>query len=119
MRSSSPQSPASQSAWLRVAIEKPFGSDLHSAQEMAAALAPSLTETEIYRVDHYLGKRGVQQIAAFRRHNALALGPLYYSGTISRVEIVMTETESCEYVCGIPGKCRRGEETRPVLLSDI
>ena len=65
---------------------------------MADAIAPSLREDELYRVDHYLGKRGVQQIAAFRRHNAPVLSPLWHSGGIERVEIVMSETESCECV---------------------
>lgn len=90
--------PEAPSTWLRVAIEKPFGSNLSTAKEMADAIAPSLAEDELYRVDHYIGKRGVQQIAAFRRHNAAVLGPLWHSGGVERVEIVMTETESCEYV---------------------
>lgn len=44
-------------AWLRVVLEKPFGHDLNSAQELATRLASSLKEDEMYRIDHYLGKQ--------------------------------------------------------------
>lgn len=44
-------------AWLRVVLEKPFGHDLQSAQQLAAELAGFFREEEMYRVDHYLGKQ--------------------------------------------------------------
>lgn len=44
-------------AWLRVVLEKPFGHDLSSAQELGTRLAKSLKEEEMYRIDHYLGKQ--------------------------------------------------------------
>lgn len=78
-----------------MAVEKPFGSDYNSAQDMAGDLAEFLTEEEIYRVDHYLGKRGVQQILAFRRHNQEQLDKLFSSEHVERVDIVMTEEEDC------------------------
>ncbi len=81
-----------------MAIEKPFGSDLGSAQALADALAVSLREEEIYRVDHYLGKRGVQQILAFRQHNAALLSTAQSAAHVRRVDVVMTEQEDCR--CG-------------------
>ncbi len=48
-------------------FEKPFGEDLESAQALAAQLSAELAEDEIYRVDHYLGKAGVQAITHFRQ----------------------------------------------------
>ena len=48
--------------WLRAVFEKPFGSDYDSALKMADDLSNSLTEKEIYRIDHYLGKQALQGI---------------------------------------------------------
>lgn len=52
--------------WFRVVLEKPFGKDLGSAKELAAALESHFDEDEIYRIDHYLGKAAVQEILPFR-----------------------------------------------------
>ncbi len=67
---------------------------------MATALTASLSEDEIYRVDHYLGKRGVQQIFAFRQHNQQALRQVLNRDHILRVDVVMTELEDCRWVGG-------------------
>lgn len=83
-------------SWLRVAFEKPFGSDLASAEVMAQQLATNLNEDEIYRFDHYLGKVGVQQISQFRKATKNMYAPLWNAQHIQRVDIVMTETEDCE-----------------------
>ena len=45
-------------AWLRVVLEKPFGHDSGSAKELSSALKEHLKEEELYRIDHYLGKTG-------------------------------------------------------------
>ncbi|MEM7174314.1 MAG: glucose-6-phosphate dehydrogenase [Chlamydiota bacterium] len=57
--------------WSRVIIEKPFGHDLKSAVELQAELMRYLTESQLYRIDHYLGKETVQNILVFRFANAI------------------------------------------------
>eukprot|EP00039_Didymoeca_costata_P028505 m.21245 g.21245 ORF g.21245 m.21245 type:complete len:523 (+) comp7091_c0_seq1:115-1683(+) len=79
--------------YLRVAIEKPFGSDLQSALEMAEELKTSLKDDQLYRVDHYLGKRGVQQIRDFRVANKKSYGDYWNAENIEEVNIIMKETE--------------------------
>eukprot|EP00051_Salpingoeca_urceolata_P005908 m.78672 g.78672 ORF g.78672 m.78672 type:complete len:264 (-) comp14593_c0_seq5:143-934(-) len=83
-------------AWLRVAIEKPFGSDLTSAQEMASDLSAILAEDELFRVDHYLGKRGVKQIIPFREANRKLWDNAVTAEHVKRVDIAMKETEDCK-----------------------
>lgn len=82
-------------AFLRVAFEKPFGSDLASAEVLAAELAQHLKEEQIYRVDHYLGKRGVQQIIDYRVR-VPEIDQLLDSEHVGSVKVIMTESESCE-----------------------
>ncbi len=77
--------------WMRIVLEKPFGEDLVSAQLLADTLSGFFSEEEIYRVDHYLGKFGVQQILPFRELNSELLTPLWNSEQISHVEIAMKE----------------------------
>lgn len=55
--------------WSRVIIEKPFGNDLSSAQELQKEIAEKLDENQIYRIDHYLGKETVQNLLYFRFSN--------------------------------------------------
>ena len=57
--------------WTRVVIEKPFGKDLESAMALNAELLRHLGESQIYRIDHYLGKETVQNILSFRFANAI------------------------------------------------
>jgi hypothetical protein len=57
--------------WTRVVIEKPFGKDLESAKALNAELLRHLDESQIYRIDHYLGKETVQNILSFRFANAI------------------------------------------------
>eukprot|EP00049_Salpingoeca_infusionum_P026484 m.25911 g.25911 ORF g.25911 m.25911 type:complete len:525 (-) comp8777_c0_seq3:218-1792(-) len=85
----------SPSAWLRVVFEKPFGSDLSSAKELSEQLSTYLQEHEIYRIDHYLGKPGVQQIMQFKTENRQLFNKLFHSNRVQRVEIVSTEKEDC------------------------
>ncbi|XP_058017134.1 GDH/6PGL endoplasmic bifunctional protein [Ahaetulla prasina] len=79
-------------AWLRVVLEKPFGHDLLSAQQLAEELAAVFREEEIYRVDHYLGKQAVAHILPFRNQNREKLDPLWNRHHVERVEIVLKET---------------------------
>lgn len=77
--------------WRRVLIEKPFGTDLPSAQDLQARLTKHLKESQIYRIDHYLGKSAVQNIMLTRFTNAI-LEPLWNSEHIDHVQITNNET---------------------------
>ncbi|HTF20730.1 MAG TPA: glucose-6-phosphate dehydrogenase [Chryseolinea sp.] len=81
---------ASNSNSARIVIEKPFGTDLSSALELNKLLTGIFDETQIYRIDHYLGKETVQNILAFRFANSI-LEPLWNRNYIDHVQISVTE----------------------------
>ncbi|XP_077869021.1 GDH/6PGL endoplasmic bifunctional protein [Saccoglossus kowalevskii] len=83
-------------SWFRVVLEKPFGHDTESAEKLSRDIATSLKEDEIYRIDHYLGKPGVQQIMPFRFDNKDKYDQIWNKDHIERVEIVMKETLDCK-----------------------
>ena len=85
--------PASSAAepFCRVIIEKPFGRDLASAQSLNALVGDSLHESQIFRIDHYLGKETVQNILVFRLGNSL-FEPLWNREHIDHVEITAAES---------------------------
>jgi len=76
--------------WRRVLIEKPFGTDLASAQDLQARLTKHLKESQIYRIDHYLGKTAVQGIMLTRFANAM-FEPLWNKEHIDHVQITNNE----------------------------
>ena len=82
--------------WLRIVLEKPFGSDLASAMELAQNLSQYFQENEIYRIDHYLGKTGVSQILQFRFDNQDIYKDLWNKDHVERVEIVLKEKNDCK-----------------------
>jgi glucose-6-phosphate 1-dehydrogenase len=75
--------------WRRVIVEKPFGEDLQSAKALNASLLSSLQESQIYRIDHYLGKETVQNILVFRFANGL-IEPLWNNRYIDHVQITVS-----------------------------
>lgn len=76
--------------WRRVLIEKPFGTDLASAQDLQNRLTKHLKESQIYRIDHYLGKSAVQGIMLTRFVNAI-FEPLWNNEHIDHVQITNNE----------------------------
>jgi len=75
----------------RVVVEKPFGRDLASARALNAELACHFDETQIYRIDHYLGKETVQNLMAIRFANTL-FEPLWNSQYVDHIQITVAES---------------------------
>ena len=85
-----------QERWSRVIIEKPFGHDLESAKELNHAIKEVLHETQIYRIDHYLGKETVQNLMVFRFANSI-FEPIWNRAYIDHVQITAAETVGVEH----------------------
>jgi glucose-6-phosphate 1-dehydrogenase len=81
--------------WRRVVIEKPFGHDLESARRLNHDIREVIEETQIYRIDHYLGKETVQNILAFRFANGI-FEPIWNRRYIDHVQITVAETVGVE-----------------------
>jgi len=77
-------------AWRRVIIEKPFGHDLQSARDLNLDLTKHVAESQIYRIDHYLGKETVQNIMVFRFGNSV-FEPIWNRRYIDYVQITVAE----------------------------
>ena len=79
----------------RVMIEKPFGSDLDSARALNQSISQALEESQVYRIDHYLGKEMIRNILAIRFGNSL-FEPLWNHHHIDNIQITATETLGVE-----------------------
>jgi glucose-6-phosphate 1-dehydrogenase len=85
----------SDSCWRRVVIEKPFGRDLATERALNSAISAVLKESQIYRIDHYLGKETVQNLLVFRFANRI-FEPLWNREYIDHVQITTAETLGVE-----------------------
>jgi len=85
-----------EQGYRRVVIEKPFGTDLASAQQLNEQIHKALNEKQIYRIDHYLGKETVQNILVTRFANTI-FEPLWNRNYIDHVEITVAEKVGVEH----------------------
>ncbi len=76
--------------WRRVVIEKPFGHDLESSRALNRALLAVMQESQIYRIDHYLGKETVQNLMVFRFANGI-FEPIWNRRYVDHVQITVAE----------------------------
>ena len=91
-------------AFRRVVVEKPFGNDLASAQALNRLILDKMDETQVFRIDHFLGKETVQNIMALRFSNGI-FEPLWNRQYIDHVQITAAET------VGVEGRARFYEPT--------
>ena len=81
--------------WHRIVYEKPFGHDLQSAREINECIKATINESQVYRIDHYLTKEVVSNIAMIRFTNCV-LEPLWSNRYIDQVQIILSESGGIE-----------------------
>ena len=91
-------------AWSRLVVEKPFGRDLRDARALNQRMRSVLDESQIYRIDHYLGKETVQNLLVFRFANGI-FEPLWNRKHIDHIQVTFAES------IGVEGRGRFYEET--------
>jgi len=88
-------SPHESARWTRLIVEKPFGRDLESARALDAEIHAAFDESQVYRIDHYLGKETVQNILAFRFLNGI-FEPIWNRNYVDHVQLTVAETLGVE-----------------------
>ena len=86
---------AEERGWTRIIIEKPFGHDVRSAQELNELVTSVFQEEQVYRIDHYLGKETVQNVLALRFANGI-FEPLWNRNHVAEVQFTVAETVGVE-----------------------
>lgn len=90
--------------WTRIIIEKPFGHDLQSSRELNDCIASAFAESQVFRIDHYLGKETVQNLLVFRFANSL-WEPIWNREHVDNVQITVAEE------IGVEGRGKFFEQT--------
>lgn len=90
---------AEASGWRRIVIEKPYGRDLETAEELDRQVHRVFDESQVYRIDHYLGKETVQNILMFRFANGI-FEPLWNRNYIDHIQITVAEKVGVENRAG-------------------
>jgi glucose-6-phosphate 1-dehydrogenase len=87
--------PSNENSWVRIIIEKPFGHDLPSAKKLNHTILDVFDETQVYRIDHFLGKDTVQNLLALRFGNGI-FEPLWNRNYVDHVQITAAESLGVE-----------------------
>jgi len=87
--------PTNGNSWVRIIIEKPFGRDLASARELNRTVLEAFDESQVYRIDHFLGKETVQNLLALRFGNGI-FEPLWNRNYVDHVQITAAESLGVE-----------------------
>ena len=87
--------PKTEQSWTRIIIEKPFGRDSASARELNSKVLAAFDESQVYRIDHYLGKETVQNMLVFRFGNGI-FEPLWNRNYVDSIQITAAESLGVE-----------------------
>ncbi len=87
---------AQAEGWRRIIVEKPFGKDLASARQLNQTLHAAFDESQVYRIDHYLGKETAQNILFFRFANTI-FEPIWNRRYVDNIQLTVAETVDIEH----------------------